>query len=127
MKDMLKAFAAAISISVLACLAFGQGKGLTGRWAATLEKGGRSMTSIMNLRASGNQVIGTIDLAPHVTVQIRNGKFEGSQLTFDVTAPEHGRTKEIHFVGDVGDDAITLRNESQGKQGRTMIFQRTKE
>ena len=82
------------------------------------------MTSTMTLRVSGDQVTGTIDLAPDVTVQIRNGKIEGSQLTFDVTAPEHGHTKEIHFVGDVQNDAITLRNESHGRQGRTIIYHR---
>ena len=82
------------------------------------------MTSTMQLKLSGDQVTGTIDLAPGVTVQIQNGKLEGKQLTFDVVAPEHGHTKDIHFTGDMGDDAIMLRNESGGKQGRTMTFHR---
>ena len=127
MKGMLKVFAAALSISVVACLAFAQGKDLTGRWTVTMERGTRSATLTMNLKAAGNRVTGSIDLTPDITVQIENGKLEGNQLTFDVAAPEHGHTKEIHFVGDVGDDAITLRNESRGKQGRTMIYQREKE
>ena len=55
--------------------------------------------------------------------QIQNGTLTGNQLTFDVTAPQHGHTKNIHFMGDVGDDAITFRNESQGKQGRTLTSQ----
>jgi hypothetical protein len=82
------------------------------------------MTSTMELKLSGDQVTGTIHLAPGVTVQIQNGKLEGNQLTFDVTAPEHGHTIEIHFTGVVGDNAVTLRNESRGKQGRTLTFHR---
>jgi len=112
--------------SVFACLAFVQAQDVSGRWESTLERGGRSMRSTLDLKVSDNQVTGTIDLAPEVTVQIRNGKFEGSQLTFDVTAPEHGGTKEIHFVGDVQDEVITLRNESRSRPGRTAIFQRSK-
>jgi hypothetical protein len=118
----LGVIALAASILAITSAVSAQGRDVSGRWTAKLEKGGRSMTSTMNLRASGDQVTGTIDLAPDVTVQIRNGKFEGSQLTFDVTAPEHGRTKEVHFAGDIGDDVITLRNESRDKQGKTMIF-----
>jgi len=127
MKGMLKVSAVALVILGLAIVTFAQAKDPSGRWTATLERDGRSMTSTMELKLSGDQVTGTIDLAPGVTVQIQNGKLEGNQLTFDVTAPEHGHTKSIHFTGDVGNDAITLRNESHGKQGRTMIFQRAAE
>jgi len=126
MKGTLRLCVAAMWFSVFACLAFGQAQDVSGRWEAKLERGGRSMRSTLDLKVSGNQVTGTIDLAPEVTVQIRNGKFEGSQLTFDVTAPEHGGTKEIHFVGDVQDEVITLRNESRSRPGRTAIFQRSK-
>ena len=127
MKRMLEASAVAFFILVLVLVAFAQTKDVSGRWTTTLERGRQSMTFKMDLKVSGNSVTGTIDVAPDVTAQIQNGKLEGNQLTFDITAPEHGRTKSIHFTGDVGDDAITLRNESRGKQGRTMIFQRAAE
>ena len=124
MKRMLRVSAVALLISGLAIVTFAQAKNPSGRWAATLGKDGRSMTSTMQLKLSGDQVTGTIDLAPGVAVQIQNGKLEGKQVTFDVVAPEHGHTKDIHFTGDMGDDAIMLRNESGGKQGRTMTFHR---
>ena len=124
MKRMLKVTVLAPSISALALVAFAQGKDVNGRWTTTLDRGRQSMTLNMELKVSGNEVTGTIDVAPDVTGQIQNGKLEGNQLTFDITAPEHGHTKSMHFTGDIGDDTITLRNESRGKQGRTMIFQR---
>jgi len=124
MKRMLKVCSVAFSISALAFGAIAQGKDVTGRWTATLERGAQSMTVKMDLKVSANSVTGTIDVAPDATAEIQNGRLEGNQLTFDVTAPEHGRTKVIHFTGEVGDDAITLQNESRGKQGRTMTFHR---
>lgn len=78
----------------------------------------------MDLKVAGNSVTGTIDVAPDVTAQIQNGKLEGDQLTFDVIAPEHGHTKSIRFAGNVHNDSIELANESRGKPGRTLIFQR---
>jgi len=62
--------------------------------------------------------------APGATEEIQNGKLQGNQLVFDVIAPERGYTKNIHFRGEAGDDAITLRNESGGKEGRTLTFHR---
>jgi len=126
-KRMLKVTILALSISGMALGAFAQGKDVSGRWTTTQEKGGQSVTFRMDLTVSNNSVTGTIDVAPDVATQIQNGKLEGNQLTFDITAPEHGHAKSIHFTGDVRDDAITLRNESRGKQGRTMIFQRASE
>ena len=124
MKRMLKFTIIVLAISLLAPFAFAQGKDISGRWTATLERGAQSMTVRMDLKLSANYLTGTIDVAPDVTVQIQNGKLEGDRLSFDVTAPEHGHTKSIHFTGDVGDHAIKLRNESSGKQGRTMTFRR---
>lgn len=125
MNWMLKVTIIVLAISVLALVAFAQGKDISGSWTTTLQRGGQTRTLKMDLKIAGNSVTGTIDVAPDVTAQIQNGKLEGDQLTFDVIAPEHGHTKKIHFTGDLGEDTVTLRNESSGKQGRTLIFQRT--
>lgn len=125
MNWMLKVTIIVLAISVLALVAFAQGKDISGSWTTTLQRGGQTRTLKMDLKIAGNSVTGTIDVAPDVTAQIQKGKLEGDQLTFDVIAPEHGHTKKIHFTGDLGEDTVTLRNESRGKQGRTLIFQRT--
>src|SRR5215469_2958290 len=104
MNRILKVSLGAFLISLVAIATCGQAEALSGRWTANLERWGRSMTSVMDLKVSGDQVTGTIDLAPGMTLQIRNGQFEHSQFTFDVTAPEHGRMKEIHFVGEIQND-----------------------
>ena len=127
MKGMLKGSAVAFSMFALALVAFAQGQDVSGRWTTTLDRGRQSMTLKIDLKVSGNHVTGTIDVAPYVTAQIQNGKLEGDQLTFDISAPEHGHTKSIHFNGDVREDTIVLKNESRGKQGRTLLFQRAPE
>lgn len=124
MKRILKVAIGMLSISVLALMALAQGKDVGGGWITTLQRGGQTSTLKMKLKVAGNSVTGTIDVAPDVTAQIQNGKLEGNQLTFDVIAPEHGHTKNIRFTGALGEDTITLRNESRGRQGRTLIFQR---
>jgi hypothetical protein len=81
----------------------------------------------MDLNVSGQELTGTISDPSGQTLQIKNGKIEGNELTFDVTAREHGGTKNVHFFGQVEGDLITLHNESNGRQGQTMSFHRTKD
>jgi hypothetical protein len=60
-------------------------------------------------------------------IAIENGAIKDCQITFDASAEEHGRDKRIHFFGQVTDDVITLHNQSNGKQGLTMTFHRTRD
>lgn len=114
------------AIVFMAVLVFAQESELTGRWQATLKKGDRTGTSVMDLTVSGTQVTGTLSDPSGQIWQIENGKLEGDQLAFDVTAREHGGTKRIHFFGQVTNDLITLHNESKGKPGQTMVFHKMK-
>ena len=113
-----------LAIVFVAVLVFAQVSELTGRWQATLKKGDRTGTALMDVALSGTQVTGTLSDPSGQIWQIENGKLEGNQLTFDVTAREHGGTKKIHFFGEATHDLITLHNESRGKPGQTMSFHR---
>jgi hypothetical protein len=70
----------------------------------------------------GTEVTGTLSDPSGQVWEIRNGNLQGNQLTFDVTAREHGGTKNIHFFGQVEEGALTLQNESRGRPGQTMTF-----
>lgn len=118
---------AATALLASPILAFAQESNLNGRWTATLKKGDRTGTAILNLSSSGNEVTGTLSDPSGQTWQIEHGKLDGNRITFDVTAREHGRIKNIHFFGEVADQAITLENESNGRAGRMMTFQRIKD
>src|SRR5215472_7220608 len=101
-----------LTILVLTLSAFAQEHGPSGRWTATLTKGDRTGTANLNMSISGSAVTGTLSDPSGQVWQIENGKLDGNQLTFDVTAREHRGTKNIHFFGQVADELITLNNES---------------
>ena len=115
-----------LTILVLTLSAFAQENASSGRWTATLTKGGKTGTANLNMSISGTAVTGTLSDPSGQVWQLENGKLEGSQLTFDVTARERSSTKNINFIGQVADGLITLHNESRGKPGRTMSFHRSK-
>ena len=120
-------FACAVAIAFLTLAAVAQESSLAGRWRATLKKGDTTGTANLMVSVSGNEVTGTLSDPSGQIWQLQNGKFEANQLTFDVTAREHGGTKNIHFFGQVEGDSITLHNESNGRPGQTMIFHKNKD
>lgn len=119
--------ACAMLLSLLTFAAVAQETNLNGRWTATLNRGSRTGTANLTFNVSGAEVTGTLTDPSGQVWQLQNGKFEGSQLTFDVTAREHGGSKNIHFFGQIEGDSITMHNESNGRPGQTMIFHKTKE
>ena len=119
--------ACALTILVFTMSVLAQENTSSGRWTAILKKGDKTGTATLNMNISGTRVAGTLSDPSGQLWQIEVGKLEGDQLSFDVTACEHGGTKNIHFFGQVADGSITLHNESRGKQGQTMTFHRTKD
>jgi hypothetical protein len=116
--------AGAITILFFSLAAVTHDSSLTGRWTATLKKGDRTGTASLRLGVSGTEVTRTLSDPSGQVWEIRNGNLQGNQLTFDVTAREHGGTKNIHFFGQVEEGALTLQNESRGRPGQTMTFYR---
>lgn len=128
MKGMLKVLAIALCLALaVAVLGAAQPEDVSGTWTATMRRGGKTGNFVMTLQAAGDQLTGTLHDPSGQTMQIENGKLEGNRLTFDAAAQEHGHSKTIHFSGDIADYAITLRNESNGRKGATIIFHRSAE
>lgn|SRR5215472_5664128 len=125
MNRILRLLAAAALLS-LPVLAFTQESNLNGRWTATLKKGDRTGTAVLTISISAKEVTGTLSDPSGQTWKIEHGKVDGNRITFDVTAHEHGTAKIIHFFGQMAEESITLENESNGRAGRTMTFQRVK-
>lgn len=128
MKLMLKVVAITLwPVLAVAILGFAPIDEVSGKWTATMERGGHTGTFLMNLQVDGDKLTGTLDDPSGQTLDIDNGKVEGDHLIFDAAAQDDGRSKIIHFAGDVANDEITLRNVSNGKQGRTIVFHRSAE
>jgi hypothetical protein len=120
-------FACAVAILFLTVAAAAQESSLAGRWTATLKKGDRTGAATLTVSVSGNEVSGTLSDPSGQIWQLQNGKFEANQLPFDVSAREHGGTKNIHFFGQVEGDSITMHKESNGRPGQIMIFHKIKD
>jgi hypothetical protein len=116
-----------LAVLILTVSAFAQGDNPSGRWTAPLQRGDRSGVAVINLEVTGNHVTGTLSDPSGQTLQMENGVFEGGQLSFECFAREHGGWKRIRFFGQVTNDAITLHNESNSKQGVTMTFHKLKD
>jgi len=125
MEKLLNFFArVSLAMLILAMFVLAQVSDPSGRWTATLQRDDRTGVATINLKADGTHVTGTLSEPSGQTLQIENGTLEGGQLNFDCSAQEHGGTKRIHFFGQVTNDAITLHNQSNGKEGVTVTFHR---
>lgn len=123
----LRLIAIVSSILTITCAASAQDKGLSGRWTGTFNGKGRPITLVLNLRVSGNQVTGELVDPGGNQMPIHNWKLEGNQLTFEVSAKEHGRPRTDHFVGLVEDDLIKLLEHNNQKYEPPITFRRNQE
>ena len=86
---------------------------LTGKWAGSFDVtnagGQKAETAFMNLKLSGNTVTGTAGPNAREQMAIRNGKLEGSKLTFDVENNGESISFDLVFDGD------TIRGIATGK------------
>jgi len=127
MKGRFRVFAGVGLPLIVAVFAFAEVNDFNGRWTATATRGNKTAIVVIELNVNAEHVTGTLHDPSGQILQIQNGKVERQHLTFDASAQEHRRSKIIHFDAEMAGDAITLRNESNGRQGLTMIFHRSAE
>ena len=89
---------------------------LTGKWTGSFDVtnsgGQKADTAFMNLKLTGNTVTGTAGPNTGEQMAIRNGKLEGSKLTFDVENDDESISFELVFDGE------TIRGIATGKGPR---------
>ena len=96
----LSLIAAMFLLAVLAAVPGFSAENATGRWEGTFEAEGFDTLPIgINLKADGNKLTGTYDDMSGL-VEIRNGKFDGKKLSFDVTLA----VGEFHMEGEITGD-----------------------
>jgi hypothetical protein len=123
----LRLTAVVTAILTIAAVTFAQAKDLSGRWTGTFNRRGSPVTLVLNLRVSDNQVTGELADPGGNKMPIQNWKLEGNQLTFEVSAKEHGRPRTDHFVGVVEDDSIKLLEHNNQKYEPPITFHRNQE
>lgn len=74
---------------------------LTGTWQGAFDLHGTSVPLTLHLLANGDTLTGTIEGLPTSPTEIRDGKVEGSKISFSATTDYQGQTYTVDFTGQL--------------------------
>ena len=105
--NLLFATAAILATSMLAL-----GADATGKWQGTAT--GKGAPQTFNLKQSGSNLTGTVEGGRGGPVDIKNGKVDGDNISFDVTREVQGNAMTFKYSGKIEGDALKLTVETPG-------------
>jgi hypothetical protein len=110
-------------LTLLGCLtSLLWGANVTGKWAAQSEDG---PSWAFNLNSEGAKVTGTIQASDGKDRPIKEGKLEGSDLSFSVDSEWQGNPITLVFKGKVTGDEMRLRVDTKdGNWGTDLVAKR---
>jgi hypothetical protein len=84
--------------------------GIDGKWEGTLEggKGGQAMTLSYNFKADGKKLTGTTVGAKGTKIEIKNGKIDGNNISFDVPVDMNGMKATVAYTGVLSGNELNL-------------------
>jgi hypothetical protein len=108
------------SVATLACLmvtsAFAAD--IDGKWTASMPgRQGNTMEVTFTFKAEGSNLTGTMS-NPRGESEIKDGKIEGNNISFNQTFERGGNSMTIVYKGKVSGDTIEFTREAQGGGGR---------
>lgn len=126
------------SVCTLACAA--QAADVTGKWTARVPsmaddaKPGATDENTFIFKADGKNLSGSVNLGFGEAFKIQDGKIEGDQITFTVTAifgdASHAYSFDLHFSGKISRDTIafsrTMEGDDYGTKPLTFTAKRVK-
>jgi autotransporter translocation and assembly factor TamB len=96
---------------------------VTGKWAAQSENG---PSWIFNLKSEGSKVTGTIQGNDGKHRPVKEGKLEGSGISFSVDSEWQGNPITLVFKGKVSGDEMQLRVDTKdGAWGTDLVAKRS--
>ncbi|MGA2078130.1 MAG: hypothetical protein ABSH52_31960 [Terriglobia bacterium] len=96
---------------------------VTGKWAAQSENG---PSWIFNLKSEGSKVTGTIQGNDGKHRPVKEGKLEGSGISFSVDSEWQGNPITLVFKGKVSGDEMQLRVDTKdGNWGTDLVAKRS--
>lgn len=113
-----------IRLALLSCLlaVAAYAADVTGKWTAEMPgRGGQTMTSTMNLKADGSALTGTVS-GRNGDIEIKNGKVDGDNISFDVTRETPNGSFTMHYTGVVSGDEIKFKVQREGGEGQAREF-----
>jgi hypothetical protein len=99
----------------------------TWKWTATFNNQSREVT--LKLKLDGDKLTGSMPGRNNTETQIEDGKYEGGKISFKVTREFNGNKFTSSYTGEVKDDTIKGKIESERngqKQSRDWEAKREK-
>ena len=78
----------------------------TGKWKGSFDAGGTQREIVFDLQTSGETVTGKIAGMPENTSEIKDGKLQGSNVSFWFTTEYQGNTMKLICKGQMTGDEI---------------------
>jgi hypothetical protein len=87
---------------------------INGKWTAQVPgRGGQTRETTFNFKVEGNKLTGTVS-GPQGDTQISDGKIDGDEISFTVTASFGGNEIKFLYKGKVAGDEIKFTRTREG-------------
>lgn len=111
MRDRILLLAAAL---LVACVALAWAADVSGKWIAQVPgRGGQTRETTFNFKAEGAKLTGTVS-GMQGDNPISDGKIEGEEISFTVTASFGGNEVKLLYKGKVAGDEIKFTRTREG-------------
>src|SRR5579883_702410 len=81
---------------------------LNGTWTGTAETSAGSISRTFKFHADGSKLTGETVSEYTGTSEIKNGKVNGQQVSFDINVEAQGEKMTIHYEGQLDGDQLKL-------------------
>jgi hypothetical protein len=103
----------AFALGFLLIASFAVAADIDGKWTGEVDFGGQKMPVEYNFKANGTTLTGSTPMMDQ-TMQIKDGKIEGNNISFSVTFGEGDQGMKIAYKGVLGGDQLKLTFDMMG-------------
>ena len=81
---------------------------LTGKWTGQFDFNGQAVPLTFNLKSDGAALTGRVSGLPTDNVELKDGKIDGSTVTFSANIEYQGNPVKLVFTGKISDNQIDM-------------------
>ncbi len=109
------------ALAVLLFAGFALGAEVDGKWTGNLDMGGQAIPVSYTFKAEGSTLTGTSSGPNDTTIQIKNGKIEGNNISFTVSFDMGGQEMKLDYKGVVSPGQIKLSFDMMGQTTEILL------
>ena len=110
------------ALVLLVAVSNGLAADVSGKWTAEVQgRGGQTRTMTLTLKADGDKLTGTVSGMQGRENPISDGKVNGDEISFTVSAETQNGTMKTNYTGKLSGDELKMKGQREGAD-RTMEF-----